>query len=35
MKKLGKLLKDLFTKNIPIKLLALALAAVTVLFIKI
>ena len=35
MKKLGKILKDFFTKNIPIKLLALALAALTVLFIKV
>ena len=35
MKKLGKFLKDFFTKNIPVKLLALALAAITVLFIKI
>lgn len=35
MKKLGKFLKDFFTTNIPVKLLALALAALTVLFINI
>ena len=35
MKKIGKFLKDFFTKNIPVKLLALALAALTVLFINI
>ena len=35
MKKIGKFLKDFFTKNIPIKLLALTLAALTVLFINI
>lgn len=35
MKKFGKFIKEFFTKNIPIKLLALALAALTVLFIKI
>ncbi len=35
MKKLGKFLKDFFTKNIPVKLLALVLAALTVLFINI
>ena len=35
MKKFSRLLKDFFTKNIPIKLLAVALAAITVLFIKI
>ena len=34
MKKFVKFLKDFFTKNIAIKLLALALAALTVLFIK-
>lgn len=35
MKKIGKFLKDFFTKNIPIKLLALALAVLTVLFINV
>ena len=35
MKKIGKFLKDFFTKNIPVKLLALALAALTVLFVNI
>ncbi len=35
MKKLGKFLKDLFTKNIGIKLLALFLAACTVVLINI
>lgn len=30
MKKSGKFFKDLFTKNIPIKLLAVAMAVVTV-----
>ena len=35
MKKFVRILKDFFTKNIPVKLLALALAAVTVMFIKI
>lgn len=35
MKKLSKILKDFFTKNIPVKLLALALAALTVLFVNI
>lgn len=35
MKKFGKFLADLFTKNIPIKLLAIALAVVTVIFINI
>ncbi len=35
MKKFGKFLKDFFTKNIPVKLLALVLAALTVLFINI
>lgn len=35
MKRLGKFLKDFFTKNIPVKLLALALAVITVLFINI
>ena len=35
MKKFGKFLKDLFTKNIAIKLLAVALAVLTILFIKV
>ena len=35
MKRFGKFLKDFFTKNIPVKLLALALAVLTVLFINI
>lgn len=35
MKKFGKFLKDLFTKNIGIKLLALVLAAVAVVLINI
>ena len=35
MKKVGKFIKDFFTKNIPVKLLALALAVLTVLFINI
>lgn len=35
MRKIGKFLKDLFTKNIPLKLLAVALAAVTVFLINI
>lgn len=35
MKKFGKFLSDLFTKNIPIKLLAIALAVVTVILINI
>lgn len=34
MKKFGKFLAGLFTKNIPIKLLAIVLAAVTVVFIN-
>lgn len=34
MKKFGQFLKDLFTKDIPIKLLAIAVAAVTVIFIN-
>ena len=34
MKKFTKFLKDAFTKNVPIKLLAMVLAAVTVLFIN-
>ena len=35
MKRFGKFLKDFFTKNIPVKLLALALAVLTVLFVNI
>lgn len=35
MKKFGKFLKDLFTKNIGIKLLALVLAAIAVVLINI
>lgn len=35
MKKFGQFLKDLFTKNIGIKLLAIALAAVVVVLINI
>lgn len=35
MKKFGKFLKEFFTTNIPVKLLALALAALTVLFINV
>ena len=35
MKKIGKFLKDFFTKNIPVKLFALALAVLTVLLINI
>jgi len=34
MKKLGKFLLNVFTKDIPIKLLALAMAAITVVFIN-
>jgi len=34
MKKFGKFLKDFFTTNIPIKLLAVALAVLSVLFDK-
>ena len=34
MKKLSEFLKDLFTKFIPIKILALVLAALTVLLIN-
>lgn len=30
MKKLGQFFKDLFTKNIPLKLLAVALSVLTV-----
>lgn len=35
MKKFGKILKDVFTKNIGIKLLAIVLAALAVAFINI
>lgn len=35
MKKFGKFLKDFFTKNIPLKLLALVFAALTVFLINI
>lgn len=35
MKKFGKFLKDFFTKNIGIKFLALAIAAVTVFLLNI
>lgn len=35
MKKFGKFLKDLFTKNIVIKLLAFVLAAIAVVLINI
>lgn len=35
MKKFGKFLADFFTKNIPIKLLAIALAALTVILLNI
>lgn len=35
MKKFGKFLKDLFTKNFGIKLLALVLAAIAVVLINI
>ncbi len=35
MKKFGKFLKDVFTKNIVIKLLALVLAAIAVVLINI
>lgn len=34
MKKIGKFFRDLFTKNIPIKLLAIVLAALTIVFIN-
>lgn len=34
MKKLGKILKDIFTKNLGIKFLALVMAALTVLIIN-
>lgn len=33
--KFGKFLKDLFTKELPIKLLAIAVAVVTVIFINV
>ena len=35
MKKFGKFLKDVFTKNIPIKLLAVAMAVITVFLLNI
>lgn len=35
MKKFGKFLAGLFTKNIPIKLLAVVLAVIAVIFINI
>lgn len=35
MKKIGKFLKDLFTTNIPFKLLALVIAALTVFLLNI
>lgn len=35
MKKIGKFLKDFFTTNIPLKLLAVAIAAVTVVLLNI
>ena len=35
MKKLGKFLKDVFTKNIDVKILALVLAAIAVVLINI
>lgn len=35
MKKFGQFFLDLFTKNIPIKLLALAVAAIAVIFINV
>lgn len=35
MNKFGKFLKDLFTKDIGIKILAIALAVITVIFINI
>lgn len=35
MKKFKKVLKDIFTKNIDIKLLALVIAAIAVVFINI
>lgn len=35
MKKFGNFLKGLFTKNIPIKILAILLAALAVIFINI
>ena len=34
MKKFSEILKDIFTKNIPIKVLAIVLAALTVLLIN-
>lgn len=35
MKKFSKFIKDLFTKNIDIKLLAIAIAVVAVIFVNI
>ena len=35
MKKIGEFLKGLFTKNVPIKLLAILLAVLTVILINI
>lgn len=35
MKKFSQILKNVFTKNIPLKLLAFALAALTVLLVNI
>lgn len=35
MKNFGKFLKGLFTKDLPIKLLAIAIAVVTVIFINV
>lgn len=35
MKKFGQFLKDVFTKDLPIKLLAIAVAVVTVIFINV
>jgi hypothetical protein len=35
MKKFTKFLSDVFTKNVPIKILAIVLAAVTVIFLNI
>lgn len=34
MKKIGKFLRDFFTLNVPLKLLAMLLAALTVMFIN-
>ncbi len=35
MKKIGQFLKNAFTKDIPIKLLAIVIAVITVIFINI